>query len=172
MHLSLRLILEGDTVRCPAFPTGSLESRHSRDALPRGSRQRLFGIPHNATTVLKINPETDEVSLIEGSNGTLPEGKWKWHGGLVAGHKIIGFPNNSDEVLIVDCKRIKVYTIGGSLQSGRHRIPQDGRYKWLGGALSMNKRYAYLFPCDAERVLRVDCETDELRPTYQFHQYQ
>mmetsp|Transcript_30903 Transcript_30903/g.74241 ORF Transcript_30903/g.74241 Transcript_30903/m.74241 type:complete len:726 (-) Transcript_30903:784-2961(-) len=125
----------------------------------------IYGVPHNATTVLKINPETDEVSLVEGTSGPLPEGKWKWHGGLVAGHKIIGFPNNSDEVLIVDCKKSKVYTIGGSslLKSGRHRIPQDGRYKWLGGALSMNKRYAYLFPCDAEQVLRVDCHTDELK---------
>ena len=27
----------------------------------------------------------------------------------------------------------------------------------------MNKRYAYFFPCDAERVLRVDCQTDELK---------
>lgn len=27
----------------------------------------------------------------------------------------------------------------------------------------MNKRYAYLFPCDAEQVLRVDCHTDEIK---------
>lgn len=27
----------------------------------------------------------------------------------------------------------------------------------------MDKRYAYLFPCDAEQVLRVDCHTDELK---------
>lgn len=27
----------------------------------------------------------------------------------------------------------------------------------------MDKRYAYLFPCDAEQVLRVDCYTDELK---------
>ena len=57
-----------------------------------------------------------------------------------------------------------MYTIGDSsiLKSGRHRIPQDGRYKYLGGALTSDGRYAYLFPCDAERVLRIDCQTDEL----------
>ncbi|KAL3939003.1 MAG: hypothetical protein SGBAC_006191 [Bacillariaceae sp.] len=94
----------------------------------------IYGIAHNATTVLKIDPKTDEVSLVEGTDGPLPQGKWKWHGGLVAGHKIIGFPNNSDKVLVVDCQQSTVYTIGDSslLKSGRHRIPQDGRYKWLG----------------------------------------
>jgi hypothetical protein len=64
----------------------------------------------------------------------------------------------------VDCKKATVYTIGDAsiLKSGRHRIPQDGRYKYLGGALTREGRYAYLFPCDAERVLRIDCETETL----------
>jgi len=49
-------------------------------------------------------------------------------------------PELADEVLVVDCSftkatgRPSVYTVGGSsnvLRSGRHRIPQDGRYKYL-----------------------------------------
>ena len=39
------------------------------------------------------------------------------------------------------------------LQSGRHRIPQDGRYKCVGGASTLDSSMVYLFPCDAERVL-------------------
>jgi hypothetical protein len=51
------------------------------------------------------------------------------------------------------------------LQSGRHRKGKSGldnRYKYLGGALTLDGKAAYLFPCDAERVLRIDCRTDEL----------
>jgi len=126
----------------------------------------VYGIPHNETGVLKIDPTTDEVSLLmHEDGGPLPDGQWKWHGGLRSKNKIIGFPNNSDRVLVVDCRQDRVYTIGDSsiLRSGRHRIPQDNRYKYLGGALTLDCRYAYLFPCDAEQVLRIDCETDELK---------
>lgn len=95
----------------------------------------------------------------------LPAGQWKWHGGLRSGDKIYGFPNNSNCVLVIHCLDNRVYTIDGGgqlLKSGRHRIPQDHRYKYLGGATTLDQRYAYLFPCDAERVLRIDCLTDEL----------
>jgi hypothetical protein len=136
-----------------------------------GSDDLIYGVPHNETGVLQIDPKTDSVSVLMQSDGSpLPPGRWKWHGGLRAGTKIIGFPNNAEDVLVVDCSpndkgRPEVYTIGkysGLLQSGRHRIPQDGRYKYLGGALTQDGAFAYLFPCDAEQVLRIDCRTNEL----------
>ena len=45
---------------------------------------------------------TGECSVV--GDGTLPEGGWKWHGGLAArgGDVIYGFPNNSDWVLKID----------------------------------------------------------------------
>ena len=114
--------------------------------------------------VLRINPENDEVTLLYPQDGELPDGKWKWHGGLRAGDKIYGFPNNADSILVINCTSHRVYTIGSNqiLQAGRHRIPQDHRYKYLGGALTLHGHFAYLFPCDAECVLRIDCRTDEL----------
>ena len=134
-----------------------------------GSDGNIYGIPHNETGVLQIDPRTDQVSVLMQEDGShLPSGQWKWHGGLRAGNKIYGFPNNADEVLVVQCREgtpPRVYTVGGDskiLQSGRHRIPQDGRYKYLGGALTLDGSFAYLFPCDAEQVLRIDCQTDEL----------
>jgi hypothetical protein len=136
-----------------------------------GSDGCIYGIPHNETGVLQIDPRTDKVSILMQNDGqSLPLGQWKWHGGLRAGSKIYGFPNNADSVLVVDCNdngsgRPSVYTVGqetGILQSGRHRIPQDGRYKYLGGALTLDGCFAYLFPCDAEQVLRIDCRTDQL----------
>ena len=137
-----------------------------------GSDGCIYGIPHNETGVLRIDPFTDEVTVLGQSDGNpLPSGQWKWHGGLRAGSKIYGFPNNADDVLVVECGDHrdvppKVYTVGGGtgiLKSGRHRIPQDGRYKYLGGALTLDGSFAYLFPCDAEQVLRIDCRTDELK---------
>ncbi len=130
-----------------------------------GADECIYGIAHNSTGVLKINPMTQEVSVL--AEGTLPEGRWKWHGGLASldRKKIIGFPNNADSILVVDVMKSRVYKVGDNavLRSGSHRIPQDGRYKYLGGALTADGRYAYLFPCDAEYVLRMDMLTDELK---------
>jgi hypothetical protein len=115
--------------------------------------------------VLKIDPRTDEVSVL--AEGTLPEGRWKWHGGLASldGKKFIGFPNNEDSILVFDVEKQKVYTVGDStvLRSGYHRVPQDGGYKYLGGSLTLDGKFAYLFPCDAEYVLKFDMETDECK---------
>jgi len=130
-----------------------------------GSDGCIYGIPHNEVGVLKIDPVTDECSILLQDRGTmLPEGKWKWHGGLRAGDKIYGFPNNSDHVLVIDVKTQRVYTIGDAalLKSGSHRIPQDGRYKYLGGAVTLDGGSVYLFPCDAERVLKINVANDAL----------
>jgi len=130
-----------------------------------GADDCIYGIAHNSTGVLKINPMTQEVSVM--AEGTLPKGRWKWHGGLSSldRKKIIGFPNNADSILVVDVMKSRVYMVGNStvLRSGSHRVPQDGRYKYLGGALTADGRYAYLLPCDAEYVLRMDMLTDELK---------
>jgi hypothetical protein len=116
--------------------------------------------------VLKIDPSTDEVTILYKEDGQpLAEGMWKWHGGLRAGDKLIGFPNNADEVLVINCREQRVYTVGDSsiLISGRHRLNKGiERYKYLGGALTQDGRFAYLFPCDSERVLRFDCVNDKL----------
>jgi len=124
----------------------------------------VYGIAQNANGVLKINPQTQECTIL--GEGTLGDGMWKWHGGLAInnGEKIIGFPNNADNILIIDVTEQTVYTIGDDsiLKSGRHRIPQDGRYKYLGGACSIDGKFTYLFPCDAERVLRINNQTLDL----------
>ena len=62
------------------------------------------------------------------------------------------FPNKADEVHVSDQR---VYTVDDPsiLQSGRHRVPQDGRYKYVGGASTLDSSMVYLFPCDAEHVL-------------------
>jgi len=127
----------------------------------------IYGIPHNATNVLKMNPWMDEVTTI-GEESGLEMGQWKWHGGLSTpdGKTIIAFPNNATSILCINVTSNKIYEIGKNrpaLRSGRHRIPYDAKYKYLGGALTQDGRYAYLFPADAERVLRIDMTTMEVR---------
>lgn len=70
-----------------------------------------------------------------------------------------------ESILVIDVTKQRVYLIGDEsiLRSGTHRVPRDGRYKYLGGALTADGLYAYLFPCDAEYVLRIDMVTDELK---------
>ena len=91
---------------------------------------------------------------------------WKWHGGLATndGHLIFGFPNHADTVLKIDTRTDAVSLLGGPdiLKSGRHRVPQDKKYKYLGGAMAADGR-VYLFPCDAERVLCIDPVTASYR---------
>ena len=74
---------------------------------------------------------------------------------------IYGIASNADAILKIDTKTDKVTTIGYPLnRNWAHR--QDGKYKYLGGALG-GDGYCYFFPCDAEQVLRVDLETDECK---------
>lgn len=129
-----------------------------------GADKCIYGIAQNANGVLKINPFTQECTVL--GEGTLGDGQWKWHGGLAIndGKKIIGFPNNADTVLVIDVEEQSVYEVGDAsiLKSGRHRIPQDRRYKYLGGACTQDSKFTYLFPCDAERVLKINNDTLEL----------
>ena len=129
-----------------------------------GSDNRIYGVPHNASSALVIDPSDDRVALLEHRGVPMEEKNWKFHGGLRAGTKIYCFPNNSDSVLVIDCEKGYSYLVDskGILTSGRHRVNKGNRYKYLGGALSNDGRFVYLFPCDAERVMRIDTATDEL----------
>eukprot|EP00038_Savillea_parva_P011835 m.200439 g.200439 ORF g.200439 m.200439 type:complete len:428 (+) comp21051_c0_seq1:132-1415(+) len=122
----------------------------------------IYGIPHTARGVLKIDPATGECSVI---GDELVEGGWKWHGGTTNrdGTIIYGFPNHADSVLRIDTTTDTVTVIDGAdvLKSGRHRVPQDGKYKYLGGAVARDDNL-YCFPCDAERALMINTHTDTL----------
>ena len=93
----------------------------------------------------------------------MPTGLWKFHGGLTTpdGRFIYGFPNNADYVLKLDTATDTMTFLGGPdvIKSGRHRVPQDNKYKYLGGGVAPNGKI-FLFPCDAEQVLMIDPKTD------------
>lgn len=67
-------------------------------------------------------------------------------------------------MLKIDTRTDEISFLGGPhlLRSGRQRILQDGKYKYLGGAIASNG-HLYLFPCDSERVLSINTHTDEVK---------
>jgi hypothetical protein len=133
------------------------------------SNDCMYCIPQTATGVLKVNTKTSVCTIIGEEECTrqlkdCPGGGWAWHGGTVTndGKLIFGIPSNADYVLKINTVTDKVTTIGPKLESGRHRIPQDGRYKYLGSAMGQDG-IVYMFPCDAERVLAIDPVTDNVK---------
>ena len=132
-----------------------------------GHDGNIYGIPQCASGVLKINPRTQECTVIGieevSSHGVGEKMGWKWHGGFCDQNTniIYGIASNADAILKIDTKTDTVTTIGYPLnRNWAHR--QDGKYKYLGGAIG-GDGYCYFFPCDAEQVLRVDLKTDECK---------
>ena len=59
--------------------------------------------------------------------GELPDGDWKWHGGVLAGDGCIyAFPAHAETVLKIDCCSGEVKQIGGNLQ---------GRYSFVNASM-------------------------------------
>eukprot|EP00941_MAST-03F_sp_MAST-3F-sp1_P004674 g4674.t1 len=154
------LVLDPETDEV-TFMGDSFEGRHKWYGGIQAANGAMYCIPQCAKGVLKVVPKTGEVKII----GNLDlGGGWAFHGGTSAcnGTVIIGIPSNADQVLKIDTRTDEVKLIGPKLSSGRHRIPQDGRYKYLGSALGIDGN-VYMFPCDAERVLCINPETEEVR---------
>ena len=76
------------------------------------------GIPCHADSVLKIVPETGEVTTI---GGPFP-GDWKWHGAVLASDGCIyGIPQFSEHVLKIDVAKQTCSLIGGPFL-GRNKV--------------------------------------------------
>ena len=130
----------------------------------------MYCIPQTAPGVLKVDTKTGACTMIGKEVCTKHLELWEkhggylWHGGTATTDRklIFGIPSNADYVLKIDTETDIVTTIGPKLESGRHRIPQDGRYKYLGSSMGCDGKM-YMFPCDAERVLSIDPTTDEVK---------
>ena len=141
----------------------SLKTPQECEFIQRNAFYDNYSLDFFSLLRIKIVPETQEVSIV--GEGLLPDGEWKWHGGLTTrdGRFIYGFANNANTILKLDTATDTISLIGGLdvLRSGRHRVPQDNKYKYLGGTIAPNGKI-FLFPCDAEQVLMIDPETDEV----------
>jgi len=100
----------------------------------------IYGIPFDASNVLKIDPDTDTVSTI----GTVSGG---FRGGVLAPNgKIYGIPYDASNIFKIDPDTDTVSTINS---------PFDG---FLGGVLAPNGKI-YAPPFNASNVLKIDPST-------------
>ena len=122
--------------------------------LPDGA---IYGICQNATGILRIDPKTQKCTI----HGNFPQGNYKWHGGVSHPNgNLYCIPAHADKVLKVEPGlEPKLSLLGSNLKTGAHR--NDGKYKFLGGAVAGD--FVYFFPSDADHVLQVDTNTDEVR---------
>ena len=103
---------------------------------------KIYCVPHYATRVLEINPETKELTLF-GSLSNIPN---KWAGGVLAPNgKIYCVPHSTSQVLEIN-PETKELTLFGSL---------SGTDKWYGGVLAPNGKI-YCVPFNATQVLEIN----------------
>merc|ERR1711862_191057 len=121
-----------------------------------GPDARIYAMPANADRVLRVDPRTQEVTLI---GPVLPsgqhreDGKYKFLGG-VAGCDVCvyGMPGDCDGVLKIQTETEEVSIVGG---------PFLGANKWQNGYLASDK-CIYGIPLRADEVLRINCLTGEV----------
>jgi len=125
-----------------------------------GNDNCIYGVPYSASNVLRIDANTDEVTLL----GDYGLNKYNWHGGVKSYRNgcIYCFPAHHSEVLKIDTSQSCGAGERLSLVPIR-RPPYDSdkvtRYKWLGGSVGADGN-VYGMPSDASSILRIDTEND------------
>jgi hypothetical protein len=147
------LKIDTHTDTCTLVPSEPLLGRYKWYGGVVGKDGAIYGIPHNASSVLRIQDSV--VSL----HGEYPD-VHKWHGAAIAGDgTIVCVPANADYVLCIEPGSApSVYEIHDPLaiQTGRHR--NDGKYKYLGCTRGSDGN-VYCFPSGSEFVLQVNTTT-------------
>lgn len=116
-----------------------------------GSDGNIYGVPGTAKTVVKVDPQTNEVSEVGDLvvvPGAIRGNRFKWlRGARASNGDMFGIPCNANKVLRISASG-KVDMIGD---------PQllAGHWKWHGGVLHANGNL-YGCPCNSERVLKID----------------
>jgi hypothetical protein len=136
-----------------------------------GDDNAIYGIPYSAANVLRIDANTDTVSLL-GSYGLK---KYNWHGGIKAEKNgyIYCFPAHHSHVLKIDTNSNLDNTAADDdaddiysrlslvpIQRASYDKDQVTRYKWLGGSMGKDGNI-YGMPSDASSILNLfDCNFD------------
>lgn len=128
-----------------------------------GDDNCIYGIPYAAGSILCINANTEQVSLL----GNFGWNKYNFHGGVKSKlGSIYAFPAHADTVLKIDT------TVRGQDHDDDndkisllpiHRAPYDQdtvtRYKWLGGCIGADDNI-YGMASDASSVLHINIQND------------
>ena len=106
----------------------------------------IYGMPHNSTAILKIDPGTDTATTF----GNIGSGSSDWVGGVLASNgSIYGIPYNSTSILKID-PTTDSYTTFGDI---------SGSTKWFGAVMSPDG-YIYCIPFSYQSILKINPATD------------
>ena len=123
-----------------------------------GNDNCVYGIPYAAGSVLCIDANTDQVSLL----GDFGWNKYNFHGGIKSSKgAIYAFPAHADEVLKIDTTVTNGDEKLSLLPIQRASYDNDPvtRYKWLGGSIGQDGNI-YGMPSDASSVLHINVMND------------
>jgi hypothetical protein len=121
----------------------------------------IYGIPNCADRVIKIDPATQTATTI--GDGAIPLGGWKWHGGVVGTDgTIYGMPSHADSVVKIVPSTGEVKEIGGPFPESTYHKGQKRTYKYGGGVVGTDG-CVYALPSDADSVIKIIPETEEVR---------
>lgn len=113
----------------------------------------VYGIPANATRVLRINPRTSEAELV----GPVFPGRQKWYGSLVGANGCIyGIPHTATGVL-----KITPGTGECTIINAGNPLPEGG-WKWHGCVASEDSQFIYGIPNNSPYVLEIDTSNDQV----------
>jgi len=116
-----------------------------------GSDGNIYGMPCDTNSVLYINTENDEVTLI--SNQHLSNEKNKWQGGVTTQGGIIhAVPANAPSILRIDTQS---FDNDGNPQIDFINGLSPVAKKWQGGFVASNGSIIYGIPEDFDRILKV-----------------
>ncbi len=103
-----------------------------------GNDNCIYGIPYSASNVLRIDANTDKVTLL----GDYGLNKYNWHGGVKSKQgAIYCFPSHHSHVLKIDTSRKCSANERLSLvpiQRAVYDNDEVTKYKWLGGSIGAN----------------------------------
>jgi len=119
----------------------------------------IYGIPYAASGILRIDANTDQVSII----GNYGSKQYNWHGGTlsVVNGAIYAYPAHAMKVLKIDTTNKGIPPTLLPIQRASYDNDIVTRYKWLGGTTGADN-CIYGIPSDASSILRIDPRTDEI----------
>ena len=120
-----------------------------------GADGMIYGVSGSAKSILRVNPENDEVTLVGHNVKGVPcsqkRGQFKWlRGARMESGDTIGVPSNADCILRISAT--------GDVSTFGDRDLLSGFWKWHGGILAPNGSL-YACPCNSDRVLKIAPDT-------------
>jgi len=117
----------------------------------------IYGIPHSAPNVLKINPNDDTLSYFGNVTGSGNINFMPFQGGVLASNGVIYCaPRDFGVILKIDTNTDTLSTVNIGLPNAQNTN------KWFGGVLAPNNECIYFIPYNTTGSLKIDPRTDQI----------